>query len=103
MVYSLHIAYFCRVTAELPYPKVSLSPSSLTNLNLGTKGMNSPNSCSVVVVGGSALHDLQAVLDLVDTLGDDMQKLPYAIFLQVDTASELNMTRHAMSPPVVSH
>ena len=82
---------------------MSLSPSSLTHLNLGTKGMNSPNSCSVVVVEGSAFHDLQAVLDLVDTLGDDMLKLPYAIFLLVDTASELTMTRHVMSPPIVSH
>ena len=65
--------------------------------------MNSPNTCSVVIVGGSDIHELQAVLDLVDTLGDDMQKLPYAIFLLVDKASELNITRHVMSPPVVSH
>ena len=82
---------------------MSLSPSSLTHLKLGTKGMNSPNSCSVVIVGGSDIHELQAVLNLVDTLGDDMQKLPYAIFLLVDKASELNITRHVMSPPLVSH
>ena len=68
--------------------------------------MNAPSKSSVVLVAGSALDDLQDVMDKVDTLGQDMQMIPYAIVLLVEDKDKnriLNTTRHNDSPPVVSN
>ena len=93
----------CSFSDELPYPQVSLTASKEIHLTLGTKGMNAPNTCSVVLVAGSALHDLQAVMDMVDSLVEDMLQVPYAIFLIARNETvTLNTTRHVQSPPVVS-
>ena len=65
--------------------------------------MNTPNTCSVVLVAGSALHNLQAVMDKVDSLAQDMQKIPYVMVLLVENPDiTFNTTRHVMSPPMVS-
>ena len=95
--------YYIRFTGELPYPQLSLNSSSPFNLTLGTHGMNAPNTCWIVLVAGSALHDLHSVITMVDSLGQDMLKIPYAIFLLDDnTDMRLDSHRHAMSPAVVS-
>ena len=92
-----------RYVGELPYPQVSLSASSQLNLNLGTHGMNAPNTCFIPIVAGPLLQDLPAIVRKVDSLGQEMQKIPYAIFLLGDhTSIEPDMNRHHMSPAVVS-
>jgi hypothetical protein len=94
-----------RFTGKLPYPQIAMTSSSPLHLNLGTRGMIAPSKSSVVLVAGSALDDIKAVMDKVDSLGQDMLMIPYAIVLLVEDQDKnriLNTTRHSESPPVVS-
>jgi len=87
---------------DLQYPQLFLTSSNNLSLNLGTHGMNAPNTCSIVLVAGLELEDLSNVMSRVDSLGQDMQKIPYAVVLLVDNQNiNLTTSRHAMSPPVV--
>ena len=57
---------------------------------------------SVVVVAGTYLDNLQPVFDKVDSIGQDMLKLPHAIVLIVpEHYTRPNTTRHYASPPVI--
>ena len=57
---------------------------------------------SVVIVAGTYLDQLQPVLDKVDSIGQEMLKLPLAIVLIVPGYYiRLNTTRHYASPPVI--
>ena len=38
-------------------------------------------TCSLVLVAGDAFNDIQDVMDKVDSLNEDMVKVPYAVVL----------------------
>ena len=95
------LSIIIRFTGELPYPQVSVTPDSQHRMNLAKHGMAAPSTCSVVLVAEHMLPGLQAVMDKVDTLGQDMQKIPYAVIILGDRTVPFT-TRHAMSPPIVS-
>ena len=95
----LHIRY----TGELPYPQLSLTSSSPPHIQLGTHGMNTPNTCSVVLVAGSALYELQSVKSTVDSMAQQMMKIPYVMVLLVDNPNvKLNTQSRPMDPAMVS-
>ena len=66
--------------------------------------MNVPNVCFIPLVTGPYLHDLATVMQKIDSLGQDLQKIPYAVFLLGDLPStgQAATHRHHMSPAVVS-
>ena len=65
--------------------------------------MMTPTKSSVVLVAGSALKDLKKIMLKIDSLADDMQKIPYVVFLLIrDNDIVPDTHRHDMSPPVVS-
>ena len=74
------------------------------NLKLGTNGINAPNSCTVVLVSGSALLDLQAIMDVLHLKVRGMLRIPLAVVVLDDGVGRINIktTRHDMSPPIVS-
>ena len=92
-----------RFYGDLLYPQLFLTSSSNLRIKLGTHGMNAPNTCSVVLVAGSQLVDLSEIMKQVDSLGQEMLKIPYAVVLLSDDAT-INLTtiRHDMSPAIVS-
>ena len=94
-----------RYDGELPYPQASFTTSTQINLQFGIHGNNnSPQSCSVVLVSGSALYELQAVMDKVDSLVQVILKVPYAIILLVDNRTlSFNTDRHIQTPATVSN
>ena len=56
--------------------------------------------CSVVVVGQSAIMQVEAVMNKIDSLTKEMSKVPRAVLLP--TKTELNMAaRHPLSPALV--
>ena len=76
---------------------------SYLHLNLGTHGMKAPKTCSVVLVAGSALHDLQSVKATVKSLAHQMTKTPYIMVLLVDNPNiKLDTSSHPMDPAMVS-
>ena len=65
--------------------------------------MMTPTKSSVVLVAGSALKDLQKVMNKLGSMAEDMKKIPYVVILIVRENEMVPGTvRHAMSPPVVS-
>ena len=75
---------FVRFSAELPFPQVYLTPSEAPSLVLTTRGMMAPNTCSVVLVAGEHLQNIQGVLDMVGTMSNSMLRIPYAMVLLVE-------------------
>jgi hypothetical protein len=65
--------------------------------------MMTPTKSSVVLVAGSALKDLQKIMNSIDYLADDMKKIPYVVILLIrDNDMVPDTVRHDASPPVVS-
>ena len=65
--------------------------------------MNAPNKCFIPLVAGQYLNDLETTMRAIDTLADDMQKIPYAVFVLGDMQeSYFTKGRHHWSPAVVS-
>jgi hypothetical protein len=65
--------------------------------------MLTPTKSSVVLVAGSALTDLQGVMDRIDSLAKDMKMIPYVVILIIRNTDIIPDTvRHNSSPPVVS-
>ena len=104
---SLQSCFTLRYTEELEYPQVSLSGSNPIKLTLGTHGMNAPNRCFVPLIAGSYLQDLENTLQYIDRIGQDMLKVPYAVFLLGDLPGGLpgalpDTYNHHMAPAIVS-
>ena len=77
--------------------------TSPLHLSLGTKGMNTKNACSVVLVAGYALDDLQSVKATVKSLTHQMMRMPYLMVLLVDNQNiKLDTSSHPMDPAMVS-
>ena len=65
--------------------------------------MLTPTKSSVALVAGSALMDLQKIMDKLASLADDMQMIPYVVILLIrDNEVVPDTVRNAMSPPVVA-
>ena len=64
--------------------------------------MNAPNNCFIPLVAGQYLNDLETTMRTIDTLADDMQKIPYAVFVMHMEESNFTTGRHHWSPAVVS-
>ena len=71
--------------APLPFPDIQISPDLDTfHLNVGTLGINSPNKCSIVVIGGKYLQQVDEVMRMVDKITEDIAWMPYAVFLMAE-------------------
>ena len=65
--------------------------------------MMAASKSSVVLVAGSALMDMQGVMDKIDLMGKAMKMMPYAVILLVrDNDIVPDTVRNDLSPPVVS-
>merc|ERR1712155_146175 len=89
--------------APLPFPDIKLSPNLDTfHLNLGTLGINSSNKCSIVVIQGKYLEQVDEVLRMVDKITEDIAWMPSAVFLMAGMPGQdikFNVsTRHRRSP-----
>ena len=94
-----------RYNGELVYPQLSLTTVHQFKLVPGTRGMHLPNVCFIPLVAGPYLEDLPTVMQKIDSIGQDMQKIPYAVFLLGDlpsTGQAATYLDYHMSPAVVS-
>ena len=62
----------------LPFPYLRMTIT--THLNVGTFGNNSPNICSIVVIGGKYLEQVDEVMRMVDKI----PWMPSAVFLMAE-------------------
>ena len=64
----------------LPFPEIKLSLDPNFYLNVGTDGLNSPSKCSLVVIGGKYLEQVDEVMRMVDKITEDISWMPSAVF-----------------------
>merc|ERR1711994_958274 len=88
---------------SFPFPQIGLSLNSdQHHLNVGTFGLNSPNKCSIVVIGGKYLEQVDEVMRMVDKITEDLDWMPYAVFLMAEKPGQdikINVsTRGSTSP-----
>ena len=67
-----------------PATIVSLDLDLNISLNVGTHGNQSPNKCAIVVIGGKYLGQVDDVMDSVDKITEDIDMMPYAVFLMAE-------------------
>ena len=85
----------------LPFPSIALTPDTTMRFNLQTSGMQTPSRWSIVVIGEKYLGRYQDIMQIIDTIQEDSQALPFAIFVQTELEVTLeNITSH-MAPAAV--
>ena len=92
---------YARFRAEFLFPQVSVTPESAPPLVLTTSGMKTPSTCSVVLVAGHHLQNIQVVLDMVDTMSSSMLRIPYAMVLLVEKGETVPDIPHVPIPTAV--
>merc|ERR1711994_1040117 len=85
------------------FPEIHLSPDlDAFHLNVGTQGLNSPNKCSIVVIGGKYLEQVDEVMRMVDKITENIAWMPSAVFLMAEKPGQdikyTVSTRHRRSP-----
>ena len=66
------------------YSEIKLSLGPKLHLNIGTDGLNFLGKCSIVVIGGKYLQQVDEVMRMVDKITEDLDWMPYAVFLMVE-------------------
>ena len=94
---SLHIYNF-GYQSSLPLPSIALSPETKLRFNLQTSGMQTPSRRSIVVIGEKYLGRYQDIMQIIDTIQEDSQALPFAIFLQTEEEVKLENISSHMTP-----
>ena len=84
------------------FPNTKLTLKNETKLNIGTFGTHDPSKCSIVVVGGVYLDQVDEVIKMVDKITEDVEMMPSAVFLMAEKPGQdikfTVSTRHRRSP-----
>ena len=62
--------------SQISFPVLKFYLDSDFHLNIGTFGMNSPNKCFIVVIGGKYLEQVDEVMRMVDKITEDICCVP---------------------------
>ena len=85
-----------------PHPEIILSLKPNFLFNVGTFGLHSPHKCSIVVIGGKYLNQIDKVMRMVDKITEDTAWMPSAVFLVAEKPGQdikfTLSTRHRRSP-----
>ena len=73
----------------LPFPSISLTPDSTLRFNLQSSGMQTPTRWSIVVIGEKYLDRFGGIMAVVDSINEDTQALPFAIFVETEDDIEI--------------
>ena len=66
-------------------------------------GMMTKTKSSAVLVAGPDIKNLRKIMSKIDSLADDMKKIPYVVFVLIrDNDIVPDTARHDRSPPVKS-
>ena len=66
-----------------PYPQINLS-MDVFPFNIGTYGSKSPSKCSIVLIGGKYLNNVDQIMGFVGMIAEDIEMMPYAVFLMAE-------------------
>ena len=69
--------YLRMTTTDKHHRNTNIETHTHTHLNVGTFGNNSPNKCSIVVIGGRYLEQVDEVMRMVDKITEDIAWMPH--------------------------
>ena len=89
---------------KLPFPQIQMNLDWDWEVFLGTKGMEAPNGCFFVIIGGKYKTQLERLLIIVDKISIQMRQTPFSIFVITDNGSEIRSfnTKVKALPPLVN-
>ena len=68
-------------TGDLPMSQISLVPRTHPNMDPGTLGMRSSRGCSIVIISGKFISEIDDVMDVIKDISEDTFTMPLAVFL----------------------
>ena len=86
------------------HPSLQLTLEPGYQLNVGTLGSYSPSKCSIVVIGGKYLEQVDEVMRMVDKITEDLDWMPYAVFLMAEKpgqAIKINVSTRGSTSPTI--
>ena len=78
---SLCTVYNFGYTGDLAISQISLVTRKYPNMNLGTLGMRSSRRCSIVIISGKYISEIDNVMDVIKDISEDTITMPLAVFL----------------------
>ena len=78
---SLCTAYNFGHTGDLAMSQISLVPRTHPNMDPGTLGMRSSRGCSIVIISGKFISEIDDVMDVIKDISEDTFTMPLAVFL----------------------
>ena len=78
---SLCTVYNFGYTGDLAMTQVSLVTRTQPNMELGTLGMRSPRRCSIVIISGKFISEIDNVMEVIKEISEDTITMPLAFFL----------------------
>ena len=96
-------------TGDLPMSQISLDTSNdkHPNMDIGTLGMRAARRCSIVIISGKFISDIDNVMDVIKDISEDTITMPLIVFLMEGPDSDQQSitfnisTRNHNSPIVV--
>ena len=80
---SLCTAFNFGYTGDLAMSQISLETSNdkHPNMDLGTLGMRATRRCSIVIISGKFISEIDDVMDVIKDISEDTFTMPLAVFL----------------------
>ena len=72
---------------ELSFAKIDLSLEEDIIIDINTKGMEVPSGCSIVLIAGKYVKEVDQVMKRVDDIAEQTQFVPLVAFIFDETAS----------------
>ena len=66
---------------DFPFPQISLDTKEPVEISLKTQGVESPHSCSAVLIAGTFLDDVDNVMMFMKNVTGETNSVPFAVFL----------------------
>ena len=92
---------------ELPYPKIDLNLETDIDITINANGMETPTSCSVVLIAGKYAGLVNDVMKRMDDIAEQTQAVPLGAFIFEEFLTKIdpidNSIRNDYSPTMVKH
>ena len=71
---------------EFPYAKIDMSLEQDIDISINTNGMEAPSGCSIVLIAGKYVKQVDQVMKRVDDIAEQTEFVPLAAFVFYESA-----------------
>ena len=87
---------------RLPYTKIDLSLEKDIEINIKINAIEAPSGCSIVLIAGKYVNQVDAVMKRMDDIAEQTQFVPLAAFI-FDENAEINLSARFVSKKMVGY